>query len=401
MPDASIVVTMDDKYSDAVKKMSSVTKSFSKDIDQLEDVLYALNKNKISLKVDLSKAKSELKAAEEQFEKTQSAADGFKLELAQANYDNIVRNLETVTQAAGKAENAISKAGNQNRSADAQTVKTMMTTVAASGIGQMFKDLTMNAGTAVAGSMFGEAGGTIAANMLSSGATGAVAGTAILGPGVGTAIGAAVGAALGGINGYFQNLEKKDDAYKDWYKGIYENAGKETDRMLTDGRSAAQETLGQPEAELNAVRGKLDAAGGEGYYAERNQGIADQIAGADKGPVDEEIRVSYAAHIEEAKPIGATVTVVSVTEAELPVAAAVTLVEGYSTEGVTDQLTTAISDLLAQQVFGQSVTIPYSRFLACLLQCPRVADYSTTFTVNGGTTAVSVAAEAVPVTNSG
>ncbi len=163
--------------------MSSVTKSFSKNIDQLEDVLYALNKNKISLKVDLSKAKSELTAAEEQFEKTQSAADGFKLELAQANYDNIVRNLETVTQAAGKAEDAISKAGNQGRSADAQTAKTMMTTVAASGIGQMLRDVTMNAGAVVAGSMLGEAGGTIASSMLSSGATGAIAGTAILGPG--------------------------------------------------------------------------------------------------------------------------------------------------------------------------------------------------------------------------
>ena len=81
---------------------------------------------------------------------------------------------------------------------------------------------------------------------------------------------------------------------------------------------------------------------------------------------------------------------------ELPVTAAVTLVEGYSTEDVTGQLTTAISDLLAQQVFGQAVTIPYSRFLACLLQCPGVADYSS-FTVNGGTAAVSVSAEAVPV----
>ena len=277
MPDASIVVTMDDNYSDAVKKMSSVTKSFSKDIDQLEDVLYALNKNKISLKMDLSKAKSELEAAEKQFEQTQSAADGLKAEMAQANYDNIVRNLETVAQAAGKAENAISKAGNQGRNSDAQTAKTMMTTVAASGIGQMLRDVTMNAGTVVAGSMFGEAGGTIAANMLSSGATGAIAGTAILGPGVGTAIGAAVGAALGGINGLIQNLEKKDDAYKSWYQGVYENAGSETDRMLTDGRSAVQETLGQPEAELKAVQGTLDAAGGEGYYAERNQGIADQI----------------------------------------------------------------------------------------------------------------------------
>lgn len=281
MPDASIVVTVQDKYSDAVKKMSSVTKSFSKDIDQLEDVLYALSKNKISLKVDLGKAKSELKAAEEQFEKTQSAADGLKLEMAQANYDNIVRNLKAVTQAAGKTEEAISKAGNQvenqARGGDVQAAKSIMNTVAASGIGQMFRDLTMNMGTAVAGSMFGEAGGTIAANMLSSGATGAVAGTAILGPGVGTAIGAAVGAALGGLNGIIQNLEKRDDAYKDWYKGVYENAGNETERMLTDGRSAAQETLGQPEAELKAVQGKLDAAGGEGYYAERNQGIADQI----------------------------------------------------------------------------------------------------------------------------
>lgn len=281
MPDASIVVTMDDKYSDAVKKMSSVTKSFSKDIDQLEDTLYALSKNKISLKIDLGKVKSELKAAEAQFEQTQSAADGLNLELIQANYDNIVRNLEAVTRAVGETEEAISQTGNQAEDhtggGDTQAAKSIMNTVAASGIGQMFKDLTMNAGTAVAGSMFGEAGGTIAANMMSSGATGAIAGTTILGPGVGTAIGAAVGAALGGINGYFQNLEKKDEAYKDWYKGVYENAGSETDRMLTDGRSAVQETLGQPEAELKAVQGTLDAAGGEGYYAERNQGIAEQI----------------------------------------------------------------------------------------------------------------------------
>lgn len=120
------------------------------------------------------------------------------------------------------------------------------------------------------------------------------------------------------------------------------------------------------------------------------------IAGADKGAVDEEIRSACAAHIEEEKPIGATVTVVSVTETELPVAAAVTLVEGYSTEDVTNQLTAAVSALLASQTFGQAVTIPFSRFLACLLQCAGVADYSI-LTVNGGTMAISVSAETVPV----
>lgn len=276
MPDASIVVTMDDKYSDAVKKMSSVTKAFSKDVKQLENVLYALGKNKISLQIDLGKVKSELKAAEKQFEQTQSAADGFNLELIQANYDNIARNLETVTRAVGQTEEAISQAENQAGSGDTQAPNKLIKAAASSGIGQMFKDVMLNAGTAMAGSMLGAEGGTMVSSTLSSAATGAIAGSTIF-PGIGTAVGAAVGAALGGISGLIQNIEKQDDAYKSWYKGVYENAGKETDRMLTDGRSAAQETLGQPEAELNAVQGKLDAAGGEGYYAERNQGIAEQI----------------------------------------------------------------------------------------------------------------------------
>ena len=119
------------------------------------------------------------------------------------------------------------------------------------------------------------------------------------------------------------------------------------------------------------------------------------IAGADKGPVDEEIRAACAAHIEEEKPIGATVTVVSVTESEIALTAAVTLVDGSSTTDVTNQLTAAVSALLTGQEFGTAVTIPYSRFLACLLQCEGVADYSA-FAVAGGTAAVQIAAESVP-----
>ena len=43
MPEASIVVKSTDRYSETVKKMATVTKSFSKDVDKLEDTLYALN----------------------------------------------------------------------------------------------------------------------------------------------------------------------------------------------------------------------------------------------------------------------------------------------------------------------------------------------------------------------
>ena len=128
------------------------------------------------------------------------------------------------------------------------------------------------------GSAHGDSAGSIASNTVSTTFTGAAIGGSLFPTPVGIAAGAAIGGLLGALGGIIQTYEKQNDAYKDWYQGLYENAGSETNRMLTAGRSLAQETWRQPEAELNAVQGKLDAAGGEGYYAERNQGIADQIA---------------------------------------------------------------------------------------------------------------------------
>ena len=141
--------------------------------------------------------------------------------------------------------------------------------------------IAMAADTAgnLAGMYFGSAHGDLAGSAASNAVSTALTGAAIGGTfsPLGAAAGAAIGGLMGVVNGIIQTYEKRDDAYKDWYQGLYEHAGSETDRMLTAGRSFAQETWGQPEAELSAVREKLDAAGGEGYYAERNQGIADQI----------------------------------------------------------------------------------------------------------------------------
>lgn len=120
------------------------------------------------------------------------------------------------------------------------------------------------------------------------------------------------------------------------------------------------------------------------------------IGGTDRGPVDAKIRQACYEHIEAERPVGATVTVVSVANREIALTAKVTLVDGYSTADVRDQLGTAVSALLAAQPFGETVTIPFSRFLACLLQCPGVADYSV-FTVGGGTAAVTINAEDAPI----
>lgn len=238
MPDASIVVKATDRYSEAMKKMASVTKSFSKDVDQLEDTLYALNKNKYSLKLDASKAKAELKAAEKQFDLTHSAADGLKKELAQANYDNIVRNMKAVTTAARDTEKAISKVENRpGGSSGAKKVSELATAVAASGIGDMAKDLALSAGSSLAGSLGGDTAGSMASSMLSSMATGAAAG-ALFGP-AGAAIGAAAGGIIGAATGGLQIYEKKDDAFKSYVEDAYETVTGEQSSSLTSGSSIA------------------------------------------------------------------------------------------------------------------------------------------------------------------
>ena len=75
MPDVSIAISAQDKYSSALNTMAKITKSFSKDMDEMEDTLGRLNKNKYTLKMDLKDAQRQLEKAEKQFQKTGKAKD--------------------------------------------------------------------------------------------------------------------------------------------------------------------------------------------------------------------------------------------------------------------------------------------------------------------------------------
>lgn len=287
MPEASIVIKSTDRYSDAVKKMATVTKSFGKDVDKLEDTLYALNKNKITLKMDLSKAKSELKAAEKQFSLTRSAADGLKLELAQANYDNMVRNLKAVTTAARDTEKAISKVenGSAGKGGGSGAVSSIVMAVASSGASQMLGDTALNIGNALAGSALGAAGGNVASNMLSSAASGAALGTAVGGLGIGTAVGAGLGAIVGAVNGITQNAQTKDESFKSYVQEAVEGAISEQAASLSSGSTIA----GSREQTQMAFAQKLGGDAAATAYLERVKAMAkdtnytyDEITGYSK-----------------------------------------------------------------------------------------------------------------------
>ena len=235
LPETSIVVTLNDRYSETAKKLSQVTKAFSKDAEGLEQRLYTLNKNKYTLKLDAQKAKQELKEAEKQFSATGKEADGLKMELAQANYDNIVRNLKAVTTAAGDTEKAISKT--MNRAGSSKGAVGIVDAIAQTGIANMASNVALNASNAIFSSVLGEAGGNVFSSGLSMAITGAAMGAII--PGIGTAAGAVLGGIAGMASGGIQNWERKDDAFKSYVQDAYEGQMSAQETSLTSGSALA------------------------------------------------------------------------------------------------------------------------------------------------------------------
>lgn len=243
MPDVSIAISAQDRYSSAIKSMTQITKSFSKDADEMEDILHKLNTNKYSLKLDADAALKELKALEKQFAATGDEADGLKAQLAKANYDNIKRNLDLVTKGAKDAEKQMQKTGEAFRKTGNQVgfggASGVVSALVASGIGQMVGQIAQQGANILVSSRGGEAAGTIFSSALSSAISGSAIGTMALGPGIGTAIGAAAGAGLGAISGAAQNFQKRDDAFRSYVQEAAENQLAQRDSDITSGSSIA------------------------------------------------------------------------------------------------------------------------------------------------------------------
>ena len=242
MPETSIVIKATDRYSDVLKTLSKTTKAFSDDVDSLEEGLYALNKNKYTLKLDAKKAQQALKEAEKQFDLTHSAADGLKMELAQANYDNVVRNLNAVTKEARNTEKAISKLENRSGGGGgggaANFGKSVVQALAISGITDSAKQLLSQGATTLAGSAFGNEGGMLFSNALSMATSGASAGVMVAGP-AGALVGAGIGGLVGLGSGALQSYESQDSSFKSYVQDAVQEQLDAQSESLTSGSSIA------------------------------------------------------------------------------------------------------------------------------------------------------------------
>lgn len=129
----------------------------------------------------------------------------------------------------------------------------------------------------------------------------------------------------------------------------------------------------------------------------------------DMGAVDAAVLSEAAAYIETQRPVGADVTVVSATETQISVSAAVTLSDGADLSAVTQQLRAALEVYLTALTLSAfpvtynaeldtvgGLTVSYHMIATLLMECDGVEDFSS-LTVNGGTANVTMGSAAVPV----
>ena len=162
--------------------------------------------------------------------------------LQRTNYNNVANQLDLVSRRARQTQkdllnttDAISKA--DNRASSVSSGGSMLAALGRAGLLSMAGDVALDAGNLLIGSAFGsETGGA-----LSSGISGALSGAAMgsLGGPIAAAIGAAVGGGLGLIQGGVQAASSRDEAFKSYYSGLYEQGQTESEETLTSGSATA------------------------------------------------------------------------------------------------------------------------------------------------------------------
>ena len=112
------------------------------------------------------------------------------------------------------------------------------------------------------------------------------------------------------------------------------------------------------------------------------------IATADMEPASDDLVDAVAAHIEEQRLIGPTVTVVSATSVEINVTATIFTDGAYSVDAAKAAFMTELTAYLKTIGFSGGV-VPYTRIGAIIQSLPGV-NYYTGYTLNGGTANVEI-----------
>ncbi len=278
MPETSIVVKIDDRYSSILRSMSEVTKAFDKNAEHLEKTLHDLSGEKSILQAETNRARKAMLDAQKQFAATGDEADALRASLAGQEYEDYRRKMETINKTMKETEKQIrSVSGAAKNSGEAMKNSgggmggfgqkgglslaqegSVWMFLSRSGTGKMLGEALSNMGGALVGSALGDAGGSMVSSIGSGIAAGAAGGMIFGLPGA--ALGGIIGGATGFINGDTQIKQAEDNAFKDYYRGLYESANTGTVERLASGSALAsgRETTALP---FNTLLGDGEKAG--------------------------------------------------------------------------------------------------------------------------------------------
>ncbi len=232
-------------------RIRSAVTPMRRDINELQTELNALNRTKVSLQVDMERAKRELADARRAFRELGDEANATRLDQAQEQYNALadqlrevsrasrqtIRDMEETTSAIGRADNRASRAGGGSAVSSGGSMS-IMQMLGAVGAGQMLGNLLTNAGGLAAASAFGSEAGNLLSGGLGGAVSGAMAGFALGGP-VGAAVGGLAGTVTGIANAATENWEKRDDAFKAYYTGILDDQAAARSEAITAGSALA------------------------------------------------------------------------------------------------------------------------------------------------------------------
>ncbi len=245
---ASVALRVTENMSATLTNIRGAMTPFRRDVQELERELQAFSRTKVTLQVDLERAKQELKDARAAFRDLQDEANQTRLEQAQESYNNLTEQLRELNRASRQTvrdmedvTNAVSRADNRAGSAmgGGGSESGMLGQLAKAGLArQLGQSVSQLGGTLITSALGGEAGG-FATSLLGGAATGAAMGS-IAGP-IGTVIGGAVGAIAGGITGASQVYQQRDEAFKGVVQERYDAVTSAQDASVASGSAIASQ----------------------------------------------------------------------------------------------------------------------------------------------------------------
>lgn len=241
----NIYMTATDQISPVLASITDKTRALDKESQELQQTYEALQKanrglieRKTELQKKLQEVNEEVKEARKQFKELGDEASSDAYIKAQERQQKLRNEIAATTKSLQENQKIYKENIETIRKNDVGGAGASLSDVMAGlNIGEELSSLALTVSGALASSALGSDMGDIVSKSLGSAISGGAAGAMFGLPGI--ALGTALGGVSGLISGGTKIFEAKDDAFKDYYGGLYDDVKSRSGEMVESGSTIA------------------------------------------------------------------------------------------------------------------------------------------------------------------